>query len=223
MRFIRIFTFISRPESGYKNCRAEESFTVKKYKKELEKSFLRPKLYLYHTFDITIWNPNSMSKLNAMENTASFVLVLENGARKRTRRNEFTVITSLPLPKRHHKCFEKQITKYPARTTVLWIFLKNLEQNHSETISENSLVRKDITAKLSSAENSNCCVNKFISNELKTCWRFYVENLTKHETFNEKWITGKRNHNDCITLINKFDVGIRPVSCPFYLSIFFLL
>ena len=54
-----------------------------------------------------------------MENTSSVVLVLENGARKRTRRNEFTVITSLPLPKRHHKCFEKQITKYPARTTVL--------------------------------------------------------------------------------------------------------
>ena len=60
-----------------------------------------------------------MSKLNAMENTASFVLVLENGARKGTRRNEFTVITSLALPKCYHKCFEKQVTKYPAHTTVL--------------------------------------------------------------------------------------------------------
>ena len=59
-----------------------------------------------------------MPKLNGMENTASFVLVLEYGVRKGTRRNEFTVITSLPLPKCHHKCFEKQVTKYPAHTTV---------------------------------------------------------------------------------------------------------
>ena len=158
-----------------------------------------------------------------MENTPSFVLVLENDARKGTRRNEFTVITSLALPKCYHKCFEKRVTKYPAHTTVLWIFLKNLEQNYSETLSENSLVTKHIAPKLSSAENSNCCINNYISNKLNICWGFYVENLTKHETFNEQWITGKRNHNDCITLINKFDVGIRPVSCPFYLSIFFLL